>query len=187
MIILLGIRANQSNNIVRIFGYSYSVVASDSMEPTFEVGEIITSKAISIEDVEKGDIIVFWSEEYQVHIVHRVIEVKEGNKLVTKGDNPQAGVDSNYVNDETLHGVVVRHGNFLNLGKLILDYRDVVYVVIILLFIYIIVTEIISIIRNLKKAKEEELKKEKELNKQKIYDEEKARMKEELEKGLREK
>jgi signal peptidase len=181
VIILLGIKANASNNIVKVFGYSYSVVATDSMEPTIEVGEVIISKSIPYEEVSSGDIIVFWSDHYQKYIVHRVVDIV-GDKLVTKGDNPAAPVDQDYVENNDFHGVVIKYGNFFNVGKLIIDYRDVVYGLIIFLFFYIIVMEIISITRNLKKAKEEELKKESVLLRQRIYEEEKAKILEEMKK-----
>ncbi|MGI6769097.1 MAG: signal peptidase I [Bacilli bacterium] len=180
VIIILGIKANTSKNIVKVFGYSFSVVASDSMEPTIKVGEVITIKNVPFEEVGEGDIVVFWSNEYRVYIVHRVIEILDGDKLITKGDNPLAPIDSEYVTETNYFGIVHNYGKFLNIGRLILDYRDVVYGLIIILFIYIIVKEIISIILNLKKAKEEELKKESMLLKQRLYEEAKAKLRQEI-------
>lgn len=183
VIIILGIKANTSKNIVQIFGYSFSVVATDSMEPTIKVGEVITIKNVPFAEVKEGDIVVFWSNQYQVYIVHRVIDIVGGNKLVTKGDNPLAPIDSEFVTEANYFGLVQNYGKFLNIGKLILEYRDVVYGLIIFLFIYIIVKEIISIILNLKKAKEEELKKESELRRQKLYEEAKEKLRKEILEG----
>ncbi|NLD26911.1 MAG: signal peptidase I [Acholeplasmataceae bacterium] len=179
LLILLGIKANQEKNIVTIFGYSYSVVATDSMEDTIMVGEILTIKSVPFSEVDRGEIIVFWSGAKQAYIVHRVID-KQGDKLITKGDNPAAPIDADPVTENNYHGVVIKHRNFLNLGKIMLEYRSLVYGLIIFLFFYIIVSEIINIIRNLKKAKQEELQKQLELSRQKIYEEEKAKLREQI-------
>lgn len=179
LLILLGIKANQEKNIVTIFGYSYSVVATDSMEDTIMVGEILTIKSVPFSEVDREEIIVFWSGAKQAYIVHRVID-KQGDKLITKGDNPAAPIDADPVTENNYHGVVIKHRNFLNLGKIMLEYRSLVYGLIIFLFFYIIVSEIINIIRNLKKAKQEELQKQLELSRQKIYEEEKAKLREQI-------
>lgn len=179
LLILIGIKANQERNIVTVFGYSYSVVATDSMEPTIMVGEILTIKSIPFEDVNPGDVIVFWSEVEQKYIVHTVIG-KQGGGLITKGDNPNALVDDDLVFESNYHGTVINHRAWFNIGKLVLEYRNLVYGLIIFLFLYIIVSEIINIIRNLKKAKQEELQKQQELEKQRIYEEEKAKLREQI-------
>jgi signal peptidase I len=179
LLIVIGIKANQERNIVTVFGYSYSVVATDSMEPTILVGEILTIKSIPFEDVNPGEVIVFWSEVKQEYIVHRVIG-KQGGDLITKGDNPNAPVDADLVSENNYHGTVINHRRWFNIGKLVLEYRNLVYGLIIFLFLYIIVSEIINIIRNLKKAKIEELQRQHELERQRIYQEEKAKLREQI-------
>lgn len=178
----MGIKANQSNNIAKVFNYSFSVVATSSMEPTIMTGEILTIKSIPYNEIDEEDIIVFWSAKDQKYIVHRVIE-KTDDGLVTKGDNPLVSVDEDLVTEENYHGIVIKHHRFFNLGKIILEYRNLVYGLIIFLFIYIIVSELINITRNLKKAKIEELNKEREIAKQKYYEEEKVRLRAMLEKS----
>lgn len=176
VLILLGIKANRSDNIVRIFGYSFSVVATDSMEPTIHPGDMISIKSVPFEEIETGDIIVYWSDNLDRYIVHRVVAKEEG-RLYTKGDNPQAAIDQEFVTKENFFGIVRSYGKFFNIGRLLLNYRDVVYGLIIFLFAVIIVKETIGIVHNVKEAKEEELKEE---ALSKIRAEEKERLRKEL-------
>ena len=74
--------------------------------------------------------------------------------------------------------IVKRHGKFLNIGNLLLNYRDIVYGLIVFLFGFIVVKEIINIVNNVKKAKEEELR-EKALSR--LREEEKERLRRDLE------
>lgn len=77
-----------------VFGYSPVIVLSGSMSPEFEAGDMILLKTVDAEDVEKDDIICFFSEgSKETATTHRVMEVQkdeEGNPVfVTKGDaNP---------------------------------------------------------------------------------------------------
>lgn len=176
VLILLGIKANRSDNIVRIFGYSFSVVATDSMEPTIHPGDMISIKSVPFEEIETGDIIVYWADNLDRYIVHRVVAKEEG-RLYTKGDNPQAAIDQEFVTEENFFGIVRSYGKFFNIGRLLLNYRDVVYGLIIFLFAVIIVKETIGIVHNVKEAKEEELKEE---ALSKIRAEEKERLRKEL-------
>lgn len=61
-----------------------SYVYSDSMEPTFDVGDgyILVPGG----DVETGDIVTFWSDERGSYATHRVVGRSEAGYL-TKGDN----------------------------------------------------------------------------------------------------
>jgi len=61
-----------------------SYVNSDSMEPTIGVndGYLVVADAA----VERGDIAVFWSDEREEYVTHRVVDRTDAG-LVTKGDN----------------------------------------------------------------------------------------------------
>lgn len=65
-------------------------VVSDSMEPTFERGDIIVVRGASMEDIEVNDTIVFESKydiinQNRPPLIHRVIEKGNGT-VATKGD-----------------------------------------------------------------------------------------------------
>ena len=67
ILIILGIKANRSDNIMRIFGYSFSVVATDSMEDTIMAGDMIFIKSVPFQEIEEDDIIVFGQCGEQIH------------------------------------------------------------------------------------------------------------------------
>lgn len=91
---------------IRVLPISPIVILSNSMLPYIEKGDLVIIKKTGLHDIKINDII-----EYKVggvHIVHRVINIKEANKghiYITKGDNNDA-VDRP-VYDEQIVGKVV--------------------------------------------------------------------------------
>ena len=74
-----------------IFKYQIIAIASDSMIPTYERGDVIIFEKIKQEElnsIEVGDILVFKKDD--IIITHRVVKIKEENSKIyfyTKGDN----------------------------------------------------------------------------------------------------
>lgn len=66
---------------INYFGYTIFEVASGSMFPTINVGDIVVVKLTK--DIKKDDIITYKENNY--FITHRVIK-KDGDKIVAKGD-----------------------------------------------------------------------------------------------------
>jgi len=90
-----------------IFRFYPSVIATGSMEPYINVGDVIIVDKSNVDMIIKGDIIQFKRED--IFISHRVIEVleKEGEKLYrTKGDNNSAS-DLELVYSTQIQGKVV--------------------------------------------------------------------------------
>ncbi len=102
--------------------FPLSIIVSSSMEPTLHKGDIVPWIPCSMEDIKKGDIIVYksmssWNEKK--YIVHRVVKimVKNGEKLlITKGDannyTDQSGphVPEPAVNQRMLEGKLIMFG-----------------------------------------------------------------------------
>lgn len=103
--------------------FPVNLVSSNSMNPTLNEGDIVAWTPTKIEEVEKGDVIVFksyvhWPEEKIV--VHRVTNIKKdsfGNKILeTKGDNnkytDQAGphIPEPYIREDHLMGKTISIG-----------------------------------------------------------------------------
>lgn len=70
-----------SKDYVNIFGYSFFEVASGSMSPTLEIGDVIFVKLTN--EIEENDIILY--SEGNSFITHRLIK-KEQDRLIAKGD-----------------------------------------------------------------------------------------------------
>ena len=83
-----------------IFGYKPYIVLSDSMQDTFEVGDMVISKSVDVSTLEPGDIITFSSIDpanYGETVTHKIREITtyEGEPaFVTYGTT--TGVDDAY-------------------------------------------------------------------------------------------
>lgn len=71
-------------------GFDYKMkIIGNSMIPTFQPNDFITVQKKSMEDLQIGDIIIFFSKQ-KYFIMHRLIKkIKKGDylTLITKGDN----------------------------------------------------------------------------------------------------
>lgn len=152
---------------VSYFGYSYSYVPTSSMEPAIKKGDSIIFKKVSYDSCDVGDIIIYKSKADNtkgMYIVHRIIEITDEGFIVQGDNNPTP--DDEVITKDMIIGRYIKTFNFLNVGKLATN-RNLIYGLLITVFLIIIVTESINIYlmknkRMLKKNKadisEEELK-----------------------------
>ena len=70
-----------NNSYANLFGYTFFEVATASMYPTIQIGDVVIVNITK--QVEKNDIIVYIDGESI--ITHRLVEKNE-NKLIAKGD-----------------------------------------------------------------------------------------------------
>lgn len=181
-LLLLGTLSLQENRYLKIFDYSYSVVGSGSMEPTIMTGEFIIIKYVSYdsvyEKVQQGEkpIIAFRTDK---NIVHRAIEATpEG--LVTQGDaNPSA--DAGFVTEENFIGIVVSNFMLLDIGNITLNYKHVVFLIIIVILLFILVHELVNFLKMMRLAQEEKMLAKHEVDKEAWIKQEKERLRIELE------
>lgn len=93
--------------VVGVFPVYPSVVATGSMQPMINPGDVIlVNQAVDREKLKVGDVIQFSKD--QILISHRIIEVmdgEEGKEYCTKGDN-NSGADSENVTPQQIKGVV---------------------------------------------------------------------------------
>jgi signal peptidase len=66
-----------------IFGYSFEVVASGSMDPTISIGDLIVVKEESA--YTQGEVVTYRDFEGNL-ITHRIIGVADDGQFITKGD-----------------------------------------------------------------------------------------------------
>lgn len=167
-VLIIGIKSNRSNKLPMIFGYTYSTVVTPSMEPDILVGDIVITKDYAYEDlVVNQDVIVFYSPSEKKYIVHKIIGVDGDGYYITKGIANELP-DEEHVKKENYQGKVIKI--IPKIGNLILDYRNILFGIIILIFIFIIISEIITIIKNINKDRRAKLEQEleekyKEINK----------------------
>lgn len=117
LLILCFVAKRNESRSVEIFGYSFSVVETDSMAGEIEVGELITVKICSIEKAEVGANAVFIAQSGPIkgrQVVHKVIKAdsdENGSYIITQGVKEGAPVDEP-VYAENFVGIVVRHSVF---------------------------------------------------------------------------
>ncbi len=71
---------------VRIFGVTPYAVISGSMEPTYPVGSMVYVKAVQKTDLQVNDPVTFVTKQSKSVVTHRIVEIKENDVFVTKGD-----------------------------------------------------------------------------------------------------
>lgn len=159
-LLIIGTKRIKENKLLYIFGYSYSVVPTPSMKDTINPNDIIIIKNVPFEDIKLEDIIVYYNCEENKNIVHRVKIDNEDGSFTTKGDNND-DYDKVSVTKDNYLGKAVSYGSFLGLGKLILNGRNAVFFVIIIIFAYIIISEIINLIKFSKQKQTQEIENKK--------------------------
>jgi signal peptidase len=101
LVVILSLTTKKSG-VPNLFGYAPFTVLTDSMEGTFNEGDLIISKVTN--DIgavyEEGDVITFHIEinDISTYNTHRIVKVEPDleNDIVyyqTKGDNPEYPVD----------------------------------------------------------------------------------------------
>lgn len=113
LIVLLtsGLIGFMNGSTKSIFGYTFRIVVTGSMEPNIKTNSLNIIKICDIEDIEVGDILCF---NYSQDIVHRVVEKTTNSDgvtvLHTKGDANEMP-DSIEINSEMVVGKVVKTFN----------------------------------------------------------------------------
>ena len=77
-----------------LFGYRYYIVVTNSMAPTYNVGDIVLVRSVSSNDIQVGDVITFNpAHSGDAYLTHRVTKKYDDylmtgvTCLKTKGDN----------------------------------------------------------------------------------------------------
>ena len=103
-----------SDNSISLGGYRLFTVATGSMEPKYEVGDILISKEIDQNDIKVGDDIVYRGKEGSFNgkvVTHQVVSIRdeeENKKIITKGianteEDPE--IDSTQVYGKVIYKV----------------------------------------------------------------------------------
>lgn len=86
------LRANKGE-VPNVLGYSVLRLQTGSMEPGYKTGSIIIAKKVDVNDLEKGDVISFYSTSKDISDrvnTHRIIDIiydQSGTReFITKGD-----------------------------------------------------------------------------------------------------
>ncbi len=118
---------------VTVFGFSSAVIVTGSMEDTISVYDIIINQ--KKQSYEKGDIISYQGNTAMV--THRIIEIKEDGKIITKGDannSPDTPITEDLIIGKVVL-VLPKIGKVLVFLKTPLGYTIILFIFFILLFL----------------------------------------------------
>jgi len=90
-----------------LFGFYPTIVASGSMRPTMEVGDISIVISTNPSNIQVGDIIQYWQgEEMNLHRVVEIRQTESGLQFITKGDANNVP-DSDPVSADQIRGKLI--------------------------------------------------------------------------------
>ena len=165
-VLIAGSMAIKNGDMMSIFGYTYSVVPTNSMEPEINVGDSVIGHKVKYDSLEIGDDIIYHlvTDEVDIFVVHRIINYEEGLGFQTKGIN-NSYVDEGYVTKDNFIARVVWHGNLANIGTIVLEHRGTLFLVLIGILLLISANGVFDIIKTLDEKKKLTLEEEKEKEK----------------------
>lgn len=71
-----------------LMGNNLYAVTTESMLPTYKVGDVVVVKPVRPEEIKVGDAITFEQEEFKTVVTHRVVGIDaEAQEFTTQGDN----------------------------------------------------------------------------------------------------
>ena len=119
----------ENKSYADMFGYTFFEVATGSMNPTIDIGDIVVVKLTK--DITPNEIIVY--QEGENIITHRYIE-KKGNKIIAKGDANNTE-DKQIVIDDVL-GKVIQIIPKVGIWRKIILSPEVISLILILLAVF---------------------------------------------------
>ena len=112
LMLLVVVMQRVTDNSITIGGIRMFTVATGSMKPVYEVGDVLISKEIEPEEIKVGDDIVYRGKKSSFSgkiITHRVISIdkqEDGNyKIVTKGTANQK--EDPEINQTQVYGKII--------------------------------------------------------------------------------
>ena len=115
LILAVAVLQRTTNNEVTLCGYRIFVVATGSMVPKYEVGDVLVSKEIPPEEIKVGDDVVYTGKEGSFKdkvVTHQVIFIEKENenyRIITKGI-ANTGEDPEITQNEVMGKVIYKLG-----------------------------------------------------------------------------
>lgn len=124
LLLIVVILQRASDNSISIAGVRMFTVATGSMEPVYEVGDVLIAKEVSPEDIKIDDDIVYRGNKGSFDgkiVTHRVIDIQkdgENYKITTKGV-ANTEKDPEIIQEQVYGKIVYKVKTLSFLGKLI--------------------------------------------------------------------
>lgn len=161
-----------SNNEISIFKYRMFTVVSGSMEPEYNIGEVLISKEVDPEDIKVGDDVSYLGKSGTFNgkvVTHRVVEIEKDvdGKLVFHTKGLANLVEDPVVYADQIYGVVVQEAHILSFIYKCIGTPTGMFVFIVIPVLYVVGSEMIYAMlekeeKRRQKLKEKKLEEEKE-------------------------
>lgn len=184
--LLMVILQRFTNNEISFFNYRMFTVASGSMAPEYEVGDVLISRKTPEDEIKVGDSITYLGKQGSVkgkvvtHEVTRIEQDEEGTYIFhTKGKANL--IEDPPVYTEQIYGVVVYNPKFLSFVYKIINTQYGLFIFVVLPIFYIIGSEMLAAMLEKEEERRQKLKDKKEQeNKPKEQEEAKETNKKEV-------
>lgn len=138
-----------TDNKMSFFNYRMFTVISGSMEPKYKIGDVLISKKVDPSTIKVGDAISYLGTRGDFKdkvITHQVVKIQtdENGKYLFRAKGLTNIVEDPTVTEEQLYGVVKYKPLILSLIYKIVNTRIGFYLFIIIPFLYIMISEVIS-------------------------------------------
>lgn len=138
-----------SNNKISFFNYRMFTVVSGSMEPMYNIGDVLIAKKVAPEDIKVGDTVSYLGEKggfNDMIITHQVVDIEkdvDGNYLYhTKG--LVNIVEDPVVSYSQLYGKIIHRSVVLSFIYTIVGTKYGIFLFIIIPLLYIVGSEMVS-------------------------------------------
>ncbi len=161
-VVIITPKGENGSKVVSVAGYSIMSVLTGSMEPNYNVGDIVIIKKTDADELKVKDVITFYSSDpdYEGMIVtHRIIDIIDESghlEFETKGDNNQIA-DIENVSEKDVIGKV--QGRIPYVGKaatFMQTNRTAFFLIVILPMLVIMAFEVKDIITIARSGDEDE-------------------------------
>lgn len=141
-----------------LFGYTFSIVITDSMTPEINVDDLVIAKKCNNSEIAVGDDIVFVSADPVLKgnkVVHRVVGINLDGSFVTQGIKEGARPDKCAVT-ETVGKVVAVNTFFGKALKFMTENKNIIFLLLILTVVVVAIVEIAGLLIKKKTPEKEE-------------------------------
>ena len=162
VIILFLVVSKIQGNTPTIFGYQMYFIQTSSMSPNLEPGDVIVSKKYNGGELKAGEkdgsVVTYLGDIEEIPgdsdlITHRVIEIVDENTVITKGDNPINDPDAPISKDD-IKAVMVYKTVIIDKIYSVINTTWGFWLFVFAPIAILIISEIVSLVKELKKAKE---------------------------------
>lgn len=140
-----------SNNRVSFLNYRMFTVVTGSMEPKYNIGDVLIAKEKSPSEIRVGDAISYLAEKGEIRnnvVTHEVVSITkdENGKYLFHSKGIANLIEDPVVHEDQLYGVVVYKTKLLSWVRKIISTDTGMLFLIIIPIVYIIVSEMIAML-----------------------------------------